>query len=415
MSSHLLYTTLMLLASMFGAIKSFLLARVMRKSAYGLYSLTVVAATYLNYLLSAGVSDGFLREGSLATGRKETGSIERLNNNAAFFALLMVLTLGTLVTAVAWWLLPLPPNVRAAIAYAPALAFALVQYNLLATQLRVSQRLVTYACFLLVKNSLAAVSTTLVAVHFTFVHVVAVEVAVLLIFAAPVYLRRISFEQPISRRVADIRRMIRVGMPLTANNLLKNVTLSVDRWFVAVALGTVALGEYAFAMLTLTLVLALLNILTLSLGPRWIASYGETSNKQRLFSSIAQTSRVLSLIGLAAAPLLYLGLPLLLRMAYPQYADQGSLVLVVYVGVTLHAINLFEWFFIATGHGVVLVRISALVLVSLFALCVVAAQFALSPIHFALLFVLGRGLALALTFGKAAAVRELSQEGSGAC
>jgi len=117
----------------------------------------------------------------------------------------------------------------------------------------------------------------------------------------------------------EVRRLIRVGLPIAAVGLSYGLLTTVDRWVVQKYLGTTQLGYYSLTIVVGSVVTMLPKVLSDQIYPRMAETYGNTSDyrslKRWIVGQIISTGAVLSLVVMVA----FFALPPLVRVALPAY------------------------------------------------------------------------------------------------
>jgi O-antigen/teichoic acid export membrane protein len=400
-------------AAAIAAAKAFVFAKILPKDGYGYYQLALTTSTYLAVFFSLGMTDGFLREGALAWGQNRLRAIRVMRTRALAFALSSSLLFSALLSPVVYYL-DLVPSYKLALFLAMLLGASVLEFNIAATYLRVTERLNGYAAYLLVRNVSVVLLGSYAALRYSFVQLLMAEgaisilsVIVMLLVELPARGRKdigpTDYEDLPSVR-HSLRQLCRVGLPISGNYLVRSLTLNIDRWFVAFTLGAFAMGEYSFAMISLSVALSLVNIMMLALGPRWIALYGQTEDICLVHRSV--TKMVLLGFGLALIGYLpvFLLLPWILARVFPQYANTFWLIVVIYSGVIFTVLNFYEWVYIAIGRTVELIYFAVGSLLLVGTLCVIGAATRANPMYYAVVFGVGRLFTFVLTAWRAYAI-----------
>ena len=97
----------------------------------------------------------------------------------------------------------------------------------------------------------------------------------------------------------------------------------IDRWFIAFALGAIALGYYSFSMIILTISMVLIGFLVTVKGPEWIADFHNHKDNRNLIKVNKTILTVLAVL-ILISPILFLNIEKILVSFNPDYAKTMS-------------------------------------------------------------------------------------------
>jgi O-antigen/teichoic acid export membrane protein len=216
---------------------------------------------------------------------------------------------------------------------------------------------------LFIKSSLVVILAWYYAPIYGVKGVVIIEVVIFFLLAfTALYFNRPNFElKKILKGHILFRKTIKHGVPIMVANLIRNLTLNIDRWVLIGSLGVIALAKYAFAMILYQAGMVGISFISTILGTRWLADFGRDSSLDAMVSKIAKIMVFGSAISLLLAwPVLML-ISHFVELYYQKYAgsDFNSAVIYIYFGVVfLMLSSLLDWLFIASSNEKLVLKIS---------------------------------------------------------
>lgn len=383
----------MITSAFFGFSKNIIFSKFLDVTAFGYYSLFILVSSYGMYFCHFGISDGALRELSIFRGRNEQQNAIEIRNNALggiltistitfmiyVSSLIFIINIGKLNRDITYVLL---------MAGLYSVGNTLFSFGTL--DLRTSLRTVTFSLMLLLKAFFSLI-IGLLAIHFLgWKSMIVVEVFVvtsLFFVIVAVCLKNVKFKL---RSLFKIKLLIKIGLPITIGNFIKNITISIDRWFVVFIFGITVFSQYAFGMLITTGGMILTNILSVYLGPRFLHEFGRTKDLDQMKKQIGYITLTISLLFIFAYfPFIFL-IERLGEIYFSNYSQGLDLMKLIYIGIMFQTMNMFDWIFIAANKTDILPKISFSIAFLILTLCALVSIFNSTLTGFALIYSFGR-------------------------
>ena len=142
---------------------------------------------------------------------------------------------------------------------------------------------------------------------------------------------------------------------------LRNFSLMLDRWFIALVGGATAVGYYSISMILLTVCMNLVGFMVTIKGPEWISNFESNKNVHTLIRNVNTIIRRALLVVLFVGPFLLLNIERALLIFNPAYANDVvfNIIIIVYLSLfTIVPIYLYDWVFVATSQEGLLIKIN---------------------------------------------------------
>lgn len=325
-----------------------ILARLLGPALYGVWKAVQLAGTYSAFS-NVGATFGIDRTCPSLVSRGRLGTYRRLVAASLGFNLVLALLLGAAVVALA---LPMEPGP----ARTAFLAFALLvvvqpffQHGEAA--LNVEKRFGTRAKVTLASTTIRVVASIAAAVTLGLPGVLAVYVAVVA-WAAWYMLRRtrlnlstrglLRYEAPL------VRRLIRVGLPITLLVFGEQFFTTIDKWLVLALLGAETMGHYQMAIFPLPILLlvpfALRQVVSMDIYDK----FGQTGRLDICRPVFERSVAAIALGVPVVIGAVYFGVPWLVDWFLAEYR-------VAIAALKLHAILIYPVLMIQTGFALAVV------------------------------------------------------------
>lgn len=395
-----LYAFFMVGAAILGMLKLTVYAKLLEVEEFGLYSLVLSSYLFVMYAGSFGLNEALVKEGSIAYGKKKFKRIRHIRDLALCYSSLGVIFVSFMILLCSW-LFVQKAMFQDAVYLMIILAFATLEFNLVSSYVRVNHKFTLFSKMLFFKSLLVILLAWFIAPEFGVYGLVILESIIFIIFALFVLkIERVNIDfKRVFKANRHFRQAVKQGMPVMVSTVIRNLSLSLDRWVIVATLGLIALAKYAFAMILYQVAMVGIGFISTILGTRWLSSFGADSDLNRMFFKIKQIILFIGLVGV----LLYWPFSILLNYTidvfYPQYSDESVFVTVhlVYFGVILLTFTyLLDWLFIASSNEKILLKLSVFSLV-LTAVFILYAYLMHAEIYiYAFIFLLVRAINLAL-------------------
>lgn len=357
-----LYFAFMSGGALLGIVKYGIFAKFLDPQSFGIYSLVQTTYVYIIYAGGLGLNEALIKLGAEAHGKGQLDRIVRLRDVALLYGGLGTLLSGLLYT-LALRIFVVDRALADSLSLAAILAVAALEFNLLDAAFRAGQKILFFSAMLFLKALAVVVLGAYLAPKFGVNGVIIGEIfASIGVFLIFLQMAGGGFNVScVSGSGALFAKAVRNGFPLVVSMLIRNISMSLDRWVMAAGIGLFALGKYTFAMVIYLVALTGLGFLTNILGPRWLSAYGQDRDILRLFRQIKRiVFYVIVLAGALMVPF-FAVLRLVINNYYPNYSGVDTLITMalIYIGVViLICTYLFDWIFVATSNESALLKIS---------------------------------------------------------
>lgn len=117
----------------------------------------------------------------------------------------------------------------------------------------------------------------------------------------------------------DIKRLIKIGLPIMGAGLLYSILITIDRWIIVNYLSIKDLGFYSITIMTISTVSFIPMILAEQYYPRMAYSYGQMNNRKNLKPIILKQSISSFILTMPVVISIYLFAPPLIKIYMPDY------------------------------------------------------------------------------------------------
>lgn len=399
MKNIYIYVGLMVLASGFAFLKGLVLAKLLGTVGYGYYALALLVTTYGVYLCAAGINDGLLREIPLKLGDRKFDEVINIRNASITLVILVSVIIFLIYFVLVLAFSGNDTNNFTVLLLAYPIIFSTLLFNLILVEIRARQFNIVFALALFFRNAgivlLSFMGINLFDWNTNNILLLesTINFAVFLLLAYK-WIPNLQLKTNLALSFP----VVKVGLPFTLTNFLKNATVSLDRWFVTGLFGVAILGEYTFAFVIFSGGLVILNIIGQYIGPSLIYQYGRAGQIDQTFNQIFAYSKYIILFFAAG----YFPFTLLAEYVvvnfFSEYVLVVSLIKLIYVGTLFHVANMFDWVAVALGKGNWLAVVYIVVGLSVLIFCVIAYWMSYPIQTYALIFCFGRLISLLASY-----------------
>lgn len=358
-----IYLALMTAASFLGFFKVILYAKLISVSEFGIYSLVLSSYIFFVFFGGMGLQEGILKKGSESHAVGDIKAIKAYFLAALAFAIPVSGSVAIMLMIAIKFSFPASYEIQDVVGVGVVMALATILFNLIDAFLRAQQKFLLFAGALALKNSIAISLGYSWAIEHGVEGLVIAEIIGLLVpFFALIFLL-FSPQDLTLYKGKHAGNLIKSGYKLMLAFVLRNITLFVDRWFVAGALGVIAVGYYSFSMIILTICLVLIGFVVTIQGPKWISEMHIHKDICCLIKDVNKTTLKMLACVILAGPFFILNIENILESFHPDYAEAVviKLFLIMYLAVLATIpIYLYEWIFVANSEEGSLVKINLL-------------------------------------------------------
>ena len=384
------YAFFMLGAAALGFAKTAVFAKALGAEGLGYVTLMTLIAGYGAYAANLGISDGLMRELPVLRGRgKEQEAVDLRDRS---LAAVMALGAGALLfylAAVAGLEIG-GAGMRFTLLVSGVFALLNAWFLFAALELRVSGRLMEFSAALFLKAALGLALASAAGYYFGYEATLLAETAIAGLLILVMWRRWIPGLRPRWDGMAAVYRVAAVGAPVMVTSLLRNLAVSIDRWFVVVMFGVAGLGQYSFGMLVAALGLVVSNIISQYLGPDLMRGYGLSADLGMVHRRVMGYSlAVMALFAAGWAPFAF-AVDTFGTGFFPGYEQGFALMNIIYLGAMFQTMNLFDFTLLAALRQKQGMALSAGVTALTLILCAAAWWNKLGMEAFAAIYSLGR-------------------------
>ena len=358
-----IYLALMTAASFLGFFKFILYSKLISVSEFGIYSLVLTSYIFFVFFGGMGLQEGILKKGSKSFAVGDINAIKAYFLAALAFSVPISGSAAIVLLIAVKCVFPTNYEILDIFGVGVVMALATILFNLLDAFLRAQQKFLLFAAALTLKNSIAISLGYLWAIEHGVKGLVVAEITGLLVpFFALLFLLFRSKDLKLYKE-KHAGSLISNGYKLMLTLVLRNVAQFIDRWFIAGALGVIALGYYSFSMIVLTIAMVLIGFLVAMQGPKWISEFQIHKDICYLITDVNKTILKALACLILVAPFFFLNIENILVSFNPEYAETivikliGIMYLAVLVTIPIY---LYDWIFVATSKEGALIKTNLL-------------------------------------------------------
>lgn len=361
--AHSLYVVLSFGAAILSFYKLWYLASKLSSEDFGLYSIIILSFVYIGYVGGLGANEYMLKLGAM-TDFDEKSKILLMRNNAIFYGLSGVIVVSLIVFFTAH--IFFSREIRLIAAATAALALLTLPYNIFESYYRAIQSTLIFSGMLFSKAVFVVVGVHILADDFGVEGVLISEMLALAIIIGVCFAKnfRTIILSGLERPAMAVKEIIRNGFYVSLSNILRNISLTADRYIVTFFLGVYSLGVYSFVMIIYQGSVLFSGIVMNIFGPYLVKRYKSNGSRRDIAFFLFKVVSSLALISVLAYPLVGHFIPVLLEFFFKNYNDPEvhlMLKLIYIASVASFFIFLLDWFFVCVSKEYF---ISALSLVS---------------------------------------------------
>jgi O-antigen/teichoic acid export membrane protein len=358
LSRSMAYYSATIAAGMLGLLKSVCYAKVLGSEALGMYALGMLISSYWQKSVELGLCRGLECQLPKMYGAGQTLAAEQLRNQVAGALLVLSLCLVPSFSAGCFLIPTADVTSRLVPLLAGWLSTTTLFVSLSGIDLLARGDLVQLGLLGFVRTTGNLVLGIAAGIVFGAPGVLAAETLVAALLFAGISsfaCRRFRFEIV---GPARLQSLLRIGLPVTFRNLINHLSHTLDRWCVIAALGILAFGQYAFAMLVVTANELLAAAVWSHFGPQAAQLYGRTGDARAGLRLLGKRACQLMLLSIAAWFPFQWSVDVLVANWFAEYRVGGNLMKILYWGSAAQTLAIFEWIPMAAGRTLVLLWLS---------------------------------------------------------
>lgn len=343
-----LYMVISLSAAILSFYKLGYLASTLTPEDFGLYSIIIISFVYICYLGGFGGSDYVLKLGSMTAHDKQS-ELFLMRNNAIFYGLLGVLVFSLALLLVSYLFFSM--KIYWLMLAVVALAICTLPYNVFESYYRATQAPLFFSGMLLAKAVLVIIGIYILVDDFGIVGILISElVALIMIVGFCVaknfnVIRFSGLEVPL----VAINKMIRNGLYVSVSNLLRNISVTADRYIVTFFLGVYSFGIYSFVMILYQGGVLFSGIIMNVFGPYLVRRYSSNPSGREIAALLWKVVASLTIVAACVFPLFSYLTKYFIEVFFQSYnnADVYFMLNMIYIAsIASFFVFLLDWFFI---------------------------------------------------------------------
>lgn len=327
-------------AATVGFVKSLVFAKVLGVDELAYWGLVLVVLQFGVYVSNVGILNGLNYELPVAYGRGAAAP-ER-SAQAALGSIIVTSLFVAVVYSVVVLAIPADDQ-RATLALLTAalLVAATTIAEFYVLMLRVRREVLPLALTYLLRAAVALCLGAAAGALFGFVGVVVAELTTLVLVVSIAVWRWLP---PLPPRRPDPRqalRLIRIGIPLAASNLIVAGTYMTDRLFVAGALPD-EFGQYTFASIVVTVALTLSAMIGQLVAPQILFEHGAGLSLRGVRARMLRITALIAAGGLAGFGLLLVATELARDGIFSEFEPGIDAMRILYIGGVFTVLNIYS-------------------------------------------------------------------------
>jgi len=383
------------LSALLSILKLSIFSSILGPEEYGLYSLVLSTYIFIVYLGGLGLNEAIIKLGSIAYGEKNFTYILKLRDIAIFYSFIFSIFFGFIFFIIIN-ILKIDDNIYNALFLSIFLSITALEFNLLDAYLRVQQRFVKYSIMLFSKSFIVVTVGYYFAIRYNSLGVLMIEIiSFFTIFIVALFFNKSEMFcfKNIENSLTIVINAIKNGIEVLISNIVRNLTVNVDKWAITSSLGLVPLGKYSFAMIIYMMAIFFLGLITTILGPKWLSQFASINKSKILLDKINKIIILISFIGILIFTVFIFYLQSFLSIFYPDYSDVQiyNIILIILIGIIFQIpVFLYDWFFIALSNEKFILKMTLIMFLLTCVMILFCWHFKLSIVYFALVFTIVR-------------------------
>ncbi|MDF9399675.1 hypothetical protein [Vibrio sp. 1180_3] len=304
------------------------MASALQPESFGLYSLVMITFIYVGYIGSFGSNEYMLKIGSAAQNQMERVSIR---NTALNYSISGVLLLSTIVFLISTIFIGV--KVSDFVASLVILAIFSQPYNIFESYYRSSQYVISFSSMLFSKSLLSLIIAILFVESYGYWAAIFAEAIALLTISVVCFFVNSSsivfFEFGNYR--SKICLIFKEGFPFCLMTMLRNVSVSLERYIVSILFGLINLGLYSFLMISYQASVLGCGILMNVIGPKFIKMASNKKDSRKFLNSVIALFSVVTFLSVILYPSFKFLSPILVEKYFISYYSEQTFSILSYV------------------------------------------------------------------------------------
>ncbi len=387
-SKHLLFSFTMALGSFFIVSKMLILAKFLDKPNYGDYSYYFLLASNLFPLFGMGILDGCSRLYPLLLGQNKRFEAKQILNQSFSALFILVVTLIIFAILIASLYTGRLPRSIAYIASHIALNLLFLFFL---RAIRSELKSLLYAYSYCLKSLVDILLSTYLGALYGLSGALIGDLITLSLSSAVLwcfFYRSIKLQMP---KWTVLRQLVLDGLYIMLSSFLGSQIFVFDRSFAGKILDSRSFAEYAFIAIFISLFSVLANMLFQYISPIVMQNSGKEGGIQKALTMIQRIEiRSIALAAILFFPTMFLA-DLVISYFFIEYPFNLRIFSLFYIGGIIHLISLYPLLLIASRNFISLIKNQILTgSIMILSLSSFFLFMELEPIHFAVIFLLGR-------------------------
>lgn len=411
-AQHVLYSILMFggMALSFG--KWIVFSKILLPADFGIYSAAISSVAVGAYVGAVGLNEYLIQHGSSSHGQGHVSEIYRLRDDSMVVGLLVTALVLVPICAISyimnWWGLG-----WANFGVLCALLISTVVFGMVDASLRAAQRTLAFAGMIFLRAMLLLLSGYVLAQRGHFSGILLAELAsscaaiaiALWVWGPSPHIRGLGLE------MAIFKALVHNGFSFLKLQLLRYVSLMLDKWLVGYFLGALALGQYSFLLITFLSFTAFAGVYNAVIIPRLISAFSKKDDSKGLVKITRMQALVFLTGSLLFCPFYVWMLNEIISRYFSDYVFSNHLISIalIFAGSAFHVASQFFdslFYFLRKQTELSLLAVLSLLLFGAYYL---AAGTLLTPcvLWFSLAFFLSKASCFLMTLLRVAQINEM--------
>ncbi|MEZ8103069.1 oligosaccharide flippase family protein [Vibrio bivalvicida] len=319
--NHVIYLFLSIGGASLSFFKLGYLASLLDPIEFGQYSLVIISYIYIGYVGSMGSNEYMLKVGSAAQNNSQRITIRNISLS---YSILGVIILSSILIIFSYIIDDV--DLTNLITSMIILACCAQPYNIFESFYRSSQKIISFSLMLFCKSVLVLFFLYIFVESYGFYGAIISEACALLVISIVCFVVSYS-EFKGSRVFDDIKNKIKVviseGFPFCMATMLRNLSVSFERYIVSILFGMSSLGLYSFLMILYQGSVLGCGILMNALGPKLINLSHQKGSNRQFIKMVTMLFVIVILVSIVIYPVFYIITPIIIKSYFLPYYESN--------------------------------------------------------------------------------------------
>lgn len=393
-SVQLFYAALMFGGMVLSFAKWILFSKILLPADFGIYSTLMSSIALAAYIGGFGLNEYIIQQGSNSHGKGMYFEIYAIRNQAIVIGTIVSTLLLVPILLISYWIDGLGLDIWHYLLLSCVLVSTVV-FGVVDASLRAAQRTLAFAgmvflraIFLLVAGYVLANEVGLPGIFMAEFASASAAIIVAIFVLGP---KPDSIGNGLSRTI--MKAFLLKGFSFLKVQLLRYLSLAIDKWLIGWFLGVVALGQYSFLLITFLAFTAFAGVYNAVLIPKIISLFSKNKDKKYLINTTNKQANFFITGSIVLCPFYIFSASLVMSSFFAEYAFNHLAISMslIYLGSAFHvATQFFDSLFYSLSKQAELSVMAAINLILLAAYYLIAGFFMPSVLFFCFAFFLSK-------------------------